>query len=213
MADFDTAEFRAARFTRSAADQIAERSFPVVMRGYDRAAVDAFVREVVELIENLEGRQSQEAVVQRALAEVGEETSSILQRAHETADEIAARSRAQAEGRIQRAEREAELVRQQADAYSEQIVVDTRRLWEERQQLIEDIRQLADDVLNTAEDALERVALPQMLRDEPEEDTTVSENGSSNGPIDAPTSEVELDVLEGGAIADDHDEDRDDDTV
>ena len=43
MADFDTAEFRAARFNRGAADQIAERSFPMVMRGYDRAAVDAFV--------------------------------------------------------------------------------------------------------------------------------------------------------------------------
>jgi cell division initiation protein len=209
MADFDTAEFRAARFTRSAADEIANRSFPVVMRGYDRAAVDAFVQEVLGIIGDLESRQSQEAVVQRALAEVGEETTSILQRAHETADEIAARSRAQAEGRIQRAEREAELVRRQADAYSEQIVVDTRRLWEERQQLIEDIRQLADDVLGTAEDALERVAMPRMLsNEEPEEDTTVSDPGSPNG-TDPTTAEVELDVLEGGAF----DEDRDDDTA
>ena len=212
MADFDTAEFRAARFSRSAADEIANRNFPVVMRGYDRAAVDAFVQEVLGIIQDLESRQSQEAVVQRALAEVGEETTSILQRAHETADEIAARSRAQAEGRIQRAEREAELVRRQADAYSEQIVVDTRRLWEERQQLIEDIRQLADDVLNTAEDALERVSMPQMLSSgEPleEEDPTVTENGSPNGTVDQATAEVELDVLEGGAV----DEDRDDDTV
>jgi len=211
MADFDTAEFRAARFTRSAGDDIADRSFPVVMRGYDRAAVDAFVQEVAQLIQDLESRQSQEAVVQRALAEVGEETSSILQRAHETADEIAARSRAQAEGRIQRAEREAELLRRQADAYSEQIVVDTRRLWEERQQLIEDIRQLADDVLGTADDALARVSMPQMLSDErDEDDTTVSENGSPNGTVEPATAEVELDVLEGGAADDD---DRDDDTV
>ena len=211
MADFDTAEFRATRFTRSASDEIADRSFPVVMRGYDRAAVDAFVAEVAQLVSDLESRQSQEAVVQRALAEVGEETTSILQRAHETADEIAARSRAQAEGRIQRAEREAELVRRQADAYSEQIVVDTRRLWEERQQLIEDIRRLADDVLGTAEDALERVSMPRMLTDEPdEEDTTVSENGSPNRTVDPATAEVELDVLEGGAAEDD---DRDDETV
>jgi DivIVA domain-containing protein len=210
MADFDTAEFRAARFTRSAADQIAERSFPVVMRGYDRAAVDAFVQEVVQLVHDLESRQSQESVVQRALAEVGEETTSILQRAHETADEIAARSRAQAEGRIQRAEREAELVRRQADAYSEKIVVDTRLLWEERQRLIDDIRQLADDVLNTAEDALERVSMPQMLSEEAEEDTTVSENGPPTEPVELPPPEVELDVLEGGAAAED---DRDDDTV
>jgi DivIVA domain-containing protein len=196
MADFDTSEFRAARFTRSRADEIGERSFPIVMRGYDRAAVDAFVQEVRELVAELESRQSQESVVQRALAEVGEETTSILQRAHETADEIAARSRAQAEGRIQRAEREADLVRQQADAYSEQIIVDTRRLWEERQRLIEDVRQLADDVLNTAEEALERVSLPEMLSDQ-DDDETVAQ-GDDN---DTRANEVEFDVLPGGAEA------------
>jgi len=193
MADFDTSEFRAARFSRSAAERLQDRSFPIVMRGYDRAAVDAFVQEVLELVTDLESRQSQEAVVQRALDEVGEETAGILQRAHETADEIAARSRAQAEGRIQRAEREAELLRQDADAYSEKIVVDTRRLWEERQQLIEDIRQLADDVLSSAEDAVERLSKPQMLSDP---DADLDPTTESNGP---PTSAVELDVLPGGA--------------
>ena len=171
MADFDTAEFRAQRFSRSRADEIGNRSFPVVMRGYDRAAVDAFVSEVLDIVRELEGRQSQESVIQRAIEEVGEETASILQRAHETADEIAARSRAQAEGRIQRAEREAELLRQEADSYSDKIVVDTRLLWEERQRLIDDIRQLADDVLSTAEEALERVSMPQILSEqEPIED-------------------------------------------
>ena len=146
------------------------------MRGYDRRAVDEFVQEVLELVSELEGRQTRESVVQRALDEVGEETAGILQRAHETADEIAARSRAQAEGRLQRAEREADMLRQQADAYAEQVVVDTRMLWEERQRLIEDIRQLADEVLATAEDAVERVTLPQMLA-EPEPDTGRSAGG------------------------------------
>ena len=136
MADFDTAEFRANRFSRNRADELADRTFPVVMRGYDRAAVDAFVEEVAKLVGDLESRQSQETVVQRA---------------------IEARSRAQAEGRIQRAEREAELLRQEADAYSEKIVVDTRLLWEERQQLLDDLRQLAEDVLSTADDAQGRV--------------------------------------------------------
>jgi DivIVA domain-containing protein len=205
MADFDTTEFRAARFNRSRADEIGERSFPIVMRGYDRAAVDAFVQEVREMIADLESRQSQESVVQRALAEVGEETTGILQRAHETADEIAARSRSQAEGRIQRAEREADLVRRQAEAYSEQIVVDTRLLWEERQRLIEDIRQLADDVLNTADEAAERVSMPQMLSEEAAEDDTTASYGDDPREDDDPstTNEVELDVLPGGAAADD----------
>ena len=198
MAEFDTSEFRAARFARSRADEIGERSFPIVMRGYDRAAVDAFVQEVRELVSELESRQSQETVVQRALAEVGEETSSILQRAHETADEIAARSRAQAEGRIQRAEREAELVRRQADAYSEQIIVDTRLLWEERQRLIEDMRQFADDVLNTADDAVERVTMPEMISEEKAEE---QDSPDPNADGDPTTNEVELDLLPGGAAS------------
>jgi cell division initiation protein len=199
MADFDTAEFRAARFSRSRVEEISNRTFPVAMRGYDRAAVDTFLQEVVQIITELESRQTQDTVVQRAIAEVGEETAGILQRAHETAEEIAARSRAQAEGRIQRAEREAELLRQEADAYSEKIVYDTRVLWEERQRLIEDIRQLADDVLNTAEDAAERVAMPQMLTEE--EAAAAEEDGPPTEEDIPPTNEVELDVLPGGADA------------
>ena len=197
MADSDTNEFQATRFRRSATDRLANREFPLAVRGYDRHAVDEFVQEVLQLVSELEGRQTRESVVQRALDEIGEETAGILQRAHETADEIAARSRAQAEGRIQRAEREADMLRQQADAYSEQLVVDTRILWEERQRLIQDIRQLADEVLATAEDADERVSLPEMLAEsEPDTEEDVRT-----------TSEVDLDVLPGGA------DDSDDDTA
>lgn len=199
MADFDTQQYRAARISRtSAAEAIRDRTFPIVMRGYDRAAVDAFVAEVLGIVEELEAGQSDEAAIQRKLEEVGEETASILQRAHETADEIAARSRSQAEGRLQRAEREAQLARRQADAYAEQIVVDTRMLWEDRQRLIEDLRQLADDTLGVADDALERLSLPEMLAElEPD-----AENE------DATTGEVELDLLPGGAADDDEEPTR-----
>ncbi|MBD0283414.1 MAG: DivIVA domain-containing protein [Thermoleophilaceae bacterium] len=189
MDDSQPSEITTERFPRSesAADQIRQTTFPVVaMRGYDRRAVDDFLEWVAELVRNLESRQSRETVVQRALEEVGEETAGILQRAHETADEIAARSRAQAEGRIQRAEREADIVRREADRYAEQVIVDTRLLWEERQRLIEDIRHLADEVLATADDAIERVKMPEPLRE-------------SDATTDSPTAEVELDVLPGGA--------------
>src|SRR5215216_2340083 len=190
MADSHPSDIPTQRFPRreSAADRIRETTFPLVaMRGYDRRAVDDFLEWVGNLVSELESRQSRESVVQRALDEVGEETAGILQRAHETADEIAARSRAQAEGRIQRAEREAELLKREAEKYAEQVVVDTRLLWEERQRLIEDVRQLADEGLATADDAIERVKMPEPLR-EP-------------GTGDSPTAEVELDVLPGGAAA------------
>jgi hypothetical protein len=97
---------------------------------------------------------------------------------------------------MQRAEREAELARRQADEYSEQVIEDTRLLWDERQALIEDIRQLADDVLSTADDAQERLALPSGL---PGAGEAAVEEGMDDEP---PTGEVELDVLQGGAVDD-----------
>ena len=204
MPDSNTTEFDTPRrFARSATDRIAHTEFPLAVRGYDRHAVDTFVQEVLALVSELEGRQTRETVVQRALDEIGEETAGILQRAHETADEIAARSRAQAEGRIQRAEREADMLRQQADAYSEQLVVDTRILWEERQRLIQDIRQLAEEVLATAEDASERVTQPAMIS-EGETETGVEAEPDTEEDIPT-TGEIEFDALRGGA--DDTDED------
>jgi cell division initiation protein len=192
MSDLHTNEFPTQHLSRPAvaADEIRERTFPVAVRGYDRQAVDAFVEEMAQLVGELESLQSRESVIQRALDQVGEETAGILQRAHEAGDEIAARSRAQAEGRISRAEREAEITRREADSYSEQVIVDTRLLWEERKRLIEDIRQLADEVLATADDAIERVKLPEPL---------LEREAGPEEPAESPTAEVELDLLPGGA--------------
>lgn len=195
MADSDTGDLDVQqapeeRFHRNAAERIREHSFPLAVRGYDRQAVDDFVDQVADLVAELEGRQTRETVVQRALDQVGEETAGILQRAHQAADELAARSRSQAEGRIQRADREAELMRRQADEYAEKVIVDTQLLWDERQRLLDDLRQLADEVLATADEAAERVTLPEQLGP-PEGEPTVL--------TDQPTTEVELDVLPGGA--------------
>jgi DivIVA domain-containing protein len=81
--------------------------FPVAVRGYQRAAVDAYVERVNRLIAELEMYSSPESAVRHALDEVSEETREILQRAHETAEEITMRSRARADERLQQAEREA----------------------------------------------------------------------------------------------------------
>jgi DivIVA domain-containing protein len=208
MAESDTGEMDVGvpeeRFQRNSADRIREHSFPLAVRGYDRQAVDDFVEQVADLVADLEGRQTRESVVQRALDQVGEETAGILQRAHQAADELATRSRAQAEGRIQRADREAELLRRQADEYAEKVIVDTQLLWDERQRLLDDLRQLADDVLATADDAAERVSLPEQLGPPEAEPVPLT---------DQPTSEVELDVLPGGAGLEDPDPALQEDTA
>jgi hypothetical protein len=172
-ADPYTDETATQRFARSASasERLREANFPLVVRGYHRQTVDLFIAELLEQVEDLESHQTREGVVQKALGELGEETAGILQRAHETADDITARSRAQADARIQRAEREAEILRRDADEYAEQVIVDTRALWDERTRLIEDIRQLADEVLGTADDAIDRLKLPEQIDSaEPVED-------------------------------------------
>ena len=189
MANSHTSDQPPQRFRRgtAASELLRDASFPMAVRGYDRRSVDEFVEELRTLVADLEAHQTREGVVQRALDELGEETAGILQRAHETADEIAARSRAQADGRLQRAEREAEIVKRDADEYAEQVVADTRLLWDERQRLIEDIRHLADVVLGTADDAMERLKLPEPLRAAEQE--AEEAGGSANvTPIPHPLS-------------------------
>ncbi len=91
-----------------------EVRFPVALRGYDRAAVDRYVREVNRVIAELEISSSPEMAVRHALDEVSEETREILQRAHQSAEELTARSRARADERLEQAEQEAQEMRDTA---------------------------------------------------------------------------------------------------
>ena len=91
--------------------------FPTTMRGYDRMAVDAYVQQVSQLVAELHATRSPEAAVRRALERVGEQISGILQRAHETAEQITAQSRGEAEDRLEAARTEAaEIARDRAAA-------------------------------------------------------------------------------------------------
>ena len=178
---------------RSAADGIRAKQFPPAMRGYDRAAVDTWREEVAELVLQLEDQAPRDAAVRRALDEVGKETSAILQRAHEAADEIASRSRSQAEGRLQRAEREAEITVSEAEARVLELNDDYKRIWDERTRLLEEMRQLADDVLGVADEAAERIDAPREPDPITEENETVAaaEGDAAAGQTDEPTQVVE----------------------
>jgi DivIVA domain-containing protein len=112
------------RFSRSRVISATERDrmlkeardvdFPVGLRGYERAAVDRYVERVNRLLAELEMSSSPESAVRHALDEVSEETRDILQHAHQTADEITARSRGKADDRLQQAERESQEIREAA---------------------------------------------------------------------------------------------------
>src|SRR3954462_10837878 len=130
-----------------------DASFPIALRGYDREAVDAYVREVNRVIAELQVGRSPQSAIRHALDQVSEETKGILERAHETADEITARSRSQADDRVQWAEREAREAIAAATERVHEIAADTERVWEERQSLVDDVRRVADELTAVADDA------------------------------------------------------------
>jgi DivIVA domain-containing protein len=72
-------------------------AFPSAVRGYDRSAVDTYVKRVNHLIAELEVSRSPRAAVRHALDRASEEVSGILHRAQETAEEITASARKEAE--------------------------------------------------------------------------------------------------------------------
>src|SRR5579862_4621385 len=132
---------------------VADVDFPVVLRGYDRIAVDAYVRKTSQLVAELQATRSPEAAVRRALERVGEEVSGILQRAHDTAEAITAKSRSEAEDRLEVARQEAARITTTAEEQVRQLDAETDRVWSERHRIVEDARELARQLLALAESA------------------------------------------------------------
>jgi DivIVA domain-containing protein len=188
-------------------DELREASFPLAVRGYDRAAVDRYVEQVNRVIAELEVSRSPEAAVKNAVAQVSEETRGILERAHETAEEITARSRSRADDRVQEAEREAERIRSEAEAHVRELDHDAEAIWSERHRLIEDVRLLAEQLAALADEADVRFpaaqpaeptqALPAGEEEEAlAEDETVAEEETLVQDETLAQDTVEADVIE-----------------
>jgi DivIVA domain-containing protein len=86
---------------------IRNASFPVGMRGYDREAVEAYVRRVNRVIAELEVTRSPQAAVRHAVEQVSEQTKTILDEARESAEKITTTAEAGAEEIIAQAKQKA----------------------------------------------------------------------------------------------------------
>jgi DivIVA domain-containing protein len=139
--------------------QVADPVFAPAMRGYDRAAVDAYVERVTRLVAELQATASPRIAVREALERVGEETTSILRRAHEAADavtsaaqaealELSTRSRAEADELANRTRREADALTARSQAEADERLEEARRevagMIAEAQQRAQDLDRDAD---------------------------------------------------------------------
>lgn len=100
--------------------EIRDVSFPTVLRGYDRREVDAYVEQVNRVIAELEIGRSPQSAIKHALDRVGEQTSGVLLRAREVADELTATALAEAEHATRRARVEAEEILEKAQMQAHQ---------------------------------------------------------------------------------------------
>jgi DivIVA domain-containing protein len=82
-------------------------TFPVGMRGYERDAVEAYVRRVNRVIAELEVTRSPQAAVKHAVERVSEQTKAILEEARESADKIRTTAQAEADEIVARAKAKA----------------------------------------------------------------------------------------------------------
>jgi DivIVA domain-containing protein len=86
---------------------ILDVSFPVAVRGYDRRAVDAYIKRVNRVIAELKVRGSPPAAVRHALEQAEDKVQGLLQAAREAAEEITASAQQEAEESTARAKAEA----------------------------------------------------------------------------------------------------------
>jgi DivIVA domain-containing protein len=150
--------------------------FRMVVRGYDREEVDAYLARLRAELERERDHQSPSGAVKRALEQVGEEVADILKRAHETAAEVTSSSRREADERLEGARRAAEAriveanVRASeltagAEARVRELDLDTDRIWAERDRIVADMRDLARQLTDLADVAAERFPAEDLAED------------------------------------------------
>jgi dsDNA-specific endonuclease/ATPase MutS2 len=146
-------------------------AFTVVRRGgYDREQVDARVAvlsgriaELARRIAELEANRSPEEAVRRALEQVGEEVTGILQRTHETANTITANAERDALEQRATAATDAAAAIAGAEQRVHELDLDADRIWAERERIIADSRELSRQLTELADAAAARLAPPAPL--------------------------------------------------
>jgi ribosomal 50S subunit-associated protein YjgA (DUF615 family) len=169
----------------------ADVQFPLALRGYDRIAVDAYVKRTTQLVAELQATRSPEAAVRRALERVGEQVAGILQRAHEAAERITERARTEAEERLELARREASDLTAEGERRVGELDAETDSLWAERRRIIADVHMLATNLTELAESALERFPADESAEGAaPGETVGPAETNAPEGIFDAQATAV-----------------------
>ena len=131
-------------------------SFPVAVRGYDRKAVEAYVRRVNRVIAELEVTRSPQAAVRHAVERVSEQTKTILDEARESAEKITTTAQSQADEIVAQAKAKAADLVLAADG-------DAERVRAESEQLLAEAKARGDEIVAKAKANAEQHTLETQL--------------------------------------------------
>jgi ElaB/YqjD/DUF883 family membrane-anchored ribosome-binding protein len=154
--------------------------FPVVRSGYDRDAVDAYLNELEQEIDELRAHRSSDDAVSTEIKKIGEQAAAILQTAHQQAAETTRKAREEAEKCLADAAANAISMKDEAKSKLRELDTETDSVWRERSRLVEDVRSVATALFSLAEEATERF---------PSEDDKRAASGTARAqPVGAPAS-------------------------
>jgi DivIVA domain-containing protein len=130
--------------------------FPVVRHGYDPAAVDEYLAEIEQELEQLRSRTPDQGAIAQEIDRIGEQTAAILRVAHDKAAEVTREAQAQADKMLADAASSALAITEGANRQLGELDSETDSIWQERARLIDDVRGVATALFTLAEEAAER---------------------------------------------------------
>jgi hypothetical protein len=133
-----------------------ESPFPIVRSGYDRDAVDHYLNELEQEIDDLRIQRKSEPTVSDEIKKIGEQAAAILQTAHQQAAETTRKAREEAEKCLSDAAANALAMNDDAKTKLRTLDSETDSVWRERSRLIDDVRSVATALFSLAEEATDR---------------------------------------------------------
>jgi DivIVA domain-containing protein len=130
--------------------------FRLAWRGYERAAVDEYVAQLERDLSAYQAQSRSRRSVTEEIERIGDETTAILQVAHEQAEAVTRRAQAEADRCVAEARSHASAITDDAKRQLQSLDSETDSIWRERARLIADVNTLSDSLSSLARDAADR---------------------------------------------------------
>jgi cell division septum initiation protein DivIVA len=140
-------------------EEFRDVNFSLAFPGYNRKQVDQHLTRVNRILAELQITAAPESAIRHALAQVSEETKSLIEGAQRTSEEITSRAKSDAEERVgraaQRAKQQQDAAEQEADQVRGAAAEDAKQVRETAAREAREVRETAQREAREMRDAAE----------------------------------------------------------